>query len=216
MRILKYILLLSLFISCQQKSEKKKITSDLKSDLIKDEINRASEFLPEPGIYERLKGQKMNIDNLESQNKLKLEVFVKEPNKETLTLVINENWPEIIETTYNVWKNENENIVKIGEFPFSESGDWEIEYEHYFDKKGRTFVFERNTSFFNSICAEGIAYEKITEFYNLDFNRIDRNYSLIDKNKTELKKENCEMNYDFPFEVYNNLKNYQNEINYGG
>ena len=127
MRILKYILLLSLFISCQQKSEKKKITSDLKSDLIKDEINRASEFLPEPGIYERLKGQKMNIDNLESQNKLKLEVFVKEPNKETLTLVINENWPEIIETTYNVWKNENENIVKIGEFPFSESGDWEIE-----------------------------------------------------------------------------------------
>jgi hypothetical protein len=160
--------------------------------------------------------QKAEIDNLQSKDKLKLEVFVKESNKENLTLVINENWPEIIETTYNVWKNEKGNIVKIGEFPFSESGDWEIEYEHYFDQNEKTYAFERNTNFFNNLCAEGVAYEKIIEFYNLDFNKVGRNYSLTDKNKTKLKKENCEMNYDFPFEIYNILKNYLNKINYAG
>jgi ABC-type phosphate/phosphonate transport system substrate-binding protein len=215
MKILKYILIVSLFISCQQKSDKKKITSDLKSDIKEEQINRRSGFLPEPDINERLKNQKSIIDYLKSENKLKLEVFVKEPNKEKLTLVINKKWPEIIENTYQFWKNENDNIVKIIESPFSKNGDWEIEYQHYFDKKGQTFAFERNTSFSNSICAEGIVNEKITEYYNSDFNRTERNYSLIDKNKTELKKENCEINYDFPFEVYNNLKNYQNKINYG-
>ena len=130
MRNLKYLLILFLFISCQGKSEKKKITRDLKTELKEDKINRKSEFISETDIYERLKGQKAEIDNLQSKDKLKLEVFVKESNKENLTLIINENWPEIIETTYNVWRNEKGNIVKIGEFPFSESGDWEIEYEH--------------------------------------------------------------------------------------
>jgi hypothetical protein len=216
MRNLKYILILFIFVSCQQKSETKKITSDLQTDIKEDKVNRSNELLPEPDIIERLKGQKIIIDTLQSQNKLKLEVLVKEPNKEKLTIVLNENWPETIETTYNIWKNEKGNIILIGEFPTSESGDWYIEYLHYFDKKEKTFVFQRTTNFFNSMCADGVAYEKIVEYYNSDFNRIERNYSLADKNKKELKKEDCAMHYDYPFEISNNLKSYLNKINYGG
>jgi hypothetical protein len=216
MRNLKYILILFIFVSCQQKSETKKITSDLQTDIKEDKVNRSNELLPEPDIIERLKGQKIIIDTLQSQNKLKLEVLVKEPNKEKLTIVLNENWPETIETTYNIWKNEKGNIILIGEFPTSESGDWYIEYLHYFDKKEKTFVFQRTTNFFNSMCADGVAYEKIVEYYNSDFNRIERNYSLADKNKKELKKEDSAMHYDYPFEISNNLKSYLNKINYGG
>jgi len=216
MRNLKYILILFIFVSCQQKSETKKITSDLQTDIKEDKVNRSNELLPEPDIIERLKGQKIIIDTLQSQNKLKLEVLVKEPNKEKLTIVLNENWPETIETTYNIWKNEKGNIILIGEFPTSESGDWYIEYLHYFDKKEKTFVFQRTTNFFNSMCADGVAYEKIVEYYNSDFNRIERNYSLADKNKKELKKEDSAMHYDYPFEISNNLKSYLNKINHGG
>jgi hypothetical protein len=216
MRNLKYILILFIFVSCQQKSETKKITSDLQTDIKKDKVNRSNELLPEPDIIERLKGQKIIIDTLQSQDKLKLEVLVKEPNKEKLKIVLNENWPETIETTYNIWKNENGNIILIGEFPTSESGDWYIEYLQYFDKKEKTFAFQRNTNFFNSMCTDGVAYEKITEYYNSDFNRIERNYSLTDKNKKELKKDDCAMYYDYPFEVSDNLKSYLKKINYGG
>jgi len=216
MRNLKYILIIFIFISCQQKSETKKITSDLQTDIKEDKVNRSTELLPEPDLIERLEGQKIIIDTLLSQKKLKLEVLVKEPNNEKLTIVLNENWPETIETTYNIWKNENGNIILIGEFPNSESGDWYIEYLQYFDKNEKVFVFQRNTNFFNSMCTDGVAYEKITEYYNSDFNRIERNYSLTDKNKKELKKDDCAMYYDYPFEVSDNLKNYLKKINYGG
>lgn len=207
--------MLFIFLSCQQKTEKKQISRDLKTDLKEDKLNRSIQLIPEQDIYERLIIKKSEIDTLQSHDKLKLEVFVKVPNKEKLTLVINKNWPEIVELTYNIWKNEKENIVMIGEFPFSESGDWHIEYKHYFDENEKTFAFERNTNFFNSICTDEVAYEKIIEFYDLNFNRVEKDYSLTDKNKTELKKEDCEMNYDFPFEVSDNLKNYLKKINYG-
>lgn len=211
MRNLKYILVLILFVSCQQKSEIKKIKSDLQIDFKENKANRSNELLPEPDIIESLKGQKIIIDNLHSQNKLTLEVLVKEPNKDKLTKVHNECWPETIEITYNIWKNEIGKIILIGEFPFSQSGDWYIEYLHYFDKKEKTFAFQGITNFFNSNCTDGVAYEKIIEFYNSDFKRIERIYSLTDKNNVELKMEDCAMNYDYPFKVSKNLKSYLNE-----
>ena len=213
MRNLKYILILFIFVSCQKKSETKIITSNLQSDL---KVDRLNELLSEPDIIEGLITQKIIIDTLQSQNKLKLEVLVKEPNIEKLTVVFNENWPDTIEKTYNIWRNGKGNIVLIGEFPTSESGDWDIEYLHYFDKKEEIFAFQRNTNFFNSMCTEGVAYEKIIEYYNSNFNRIERNYSLTGKNKKKLKKGDCTMYYDYPFEITNNLKSYLKKINYGG
>ncbi|PZW43745.1 hypothetical protein LX95_00069 [Mesonia algae] len=215
MKNLKYLLIIFIFFSCQQKGETKKITSDLQTDIEKAKVSRSTELVPEPDILDGLKSQKIIIDSLQSQNKLTLEVLVKEPNKEKLTIVLHENWPENIETTYNIWKHQNGNIMLIGEFPTSESGDWHIGYLHYFDKKKKTFAFQRNTNFFNSMCTNEVAYEKITEYYNSDFHRIERNYSLTDKNDKELKKDDCAMHYDYPFEVSNHLNSYLKKINYG-
>jgi len=106
-------------------------------------------------------------------------------------------------------------IKLIGEFPYSESGDWNIGYAHYFENKGRTFSFERKTNFLNSICTDGVAYEIIVEFYNSDFNRVDRIYYLVDENNKELVKKDCTLNYDYPYKVSNNLKSYLKRINYG-
>ncbi len=35
------------------------------------------------------------------------------------------------------------------EIPYSESGDWHLEYTHYFDEAGRTIAFRRFSGFFN-------------------------------------------------------------------
>ncbi|WP_378187551.1 hypothetical protein ACE939_04310 [Aquimarina sp. W85] len=214
MRSLQYILILLIVIACQQNGKTKKITSDLQTDLEDDKINRSTELLPEPDRMERLKGQKILIDTLRVQNKLTIEILVKEPNKEKLTRVLNENLPETIETSYNIWRNENGSIVLIGEVPTSQSGHWDIEYLHYFDKNMKTFAFQRNTNFLNSSCTDGVAYERITTYYNSDFNSVDRKYSLTDKDKKKLNKDDCAMHHDYPAEVFDNLELYLQKINY--
>ena len=204
-----------LLISCSGRGDTKTMTGDLKADVQNDEPNRSNDLVPEPDIDQRLQGQKAIIDSAISKKQLKVEVLVKEPDKNNLTVVKDQNWPEIIEITYNLWRDEDDEIVLIGEYPFSESGDWSIGYEHYFDAGQKTFAFERNTNFFNSVCTDGVAYERIIEFYDSDFNRIDRLYNLTDEQGEELQKDSCVMNYDYPYDVSKGLKEYLKRINYG-
>jgi len=212
----KYILLLLTLcqiISCSDKDNTKNITGEIKNNA-KIKQRPTNDLVSKEGVLLQLKSKKAILDNLKAQKKLELEVLVKEPNKDKLTLVINEQWPEEVETTFNIWKNSEGKVIVVGEYPFSESGDWDIEYLHYFNKKGKIFSFERNTHFFNSICTEGVAHEAIVEFYDTDLKKIDRKYNLVDEAKKELKKENCVMNYDFAYVVNHNLKNYLKKINY--
>jgi len=207
------LLLLLQILSCSDKKTIKNISGELKSSSnIKQQP--ASDLVSTEEVLAQLKSKKAGLDTLMAHKKLRLEVFVKEPKKENLTLVKNEQWPEEIETTYNIWKNSQGQVIVIGEYPFSESGDWDIEYLHYYDDKGKIFSFERSTNFFNSICTEGVAYENIVEFYNPDFIKINRSYSLVDEARKNLKKEDCVMNYDFQFSINNNLRDYLKKINY--
>ncbi len=216
MEKLKYIVLILLLISCQEKKEKKKITSDFQTNTKENNANRSIELLPEPDLVNRLKNQKRIIDILQFQKKLTLEILVKEPNKEKLTTILNNNWPKIIETTYRVWKNEKQKILLISESPFNQNKDFSIEYLHYFDKNKKTFAIQRSIHFFNSACTIKVVSEKIIEYYNTVFNKIERDYSLTDENKKELNEKNCIMNYDSKVEIYSNLKNYLNKINHYG
>lgn len=214
MRYSSILFILILILSCSDKVKIKKVSSDFKADLKDEKSNRLTELIPEPDILVRLQGMKSKIDTLVTHEKLKLEVLAKEPAKETLTVVIDEQWSEVAETFFSIWRDPKGKIKLIGEYPFSESGDWTIAYLHYFDTNGKVFSFERNTNFYNSICTDGLANENIIEFYNSDFNRIDRIYSLTGKQNLELKKEDCVLNYDYPYEVSNNLENYLKSINY--
>lgn len=194
--------------SCSNSADTKQISSDIKSDMKNEQVNRSTEFLPEPDIKQRLELQRIQMDSLVSRRELDLEVLVKEPDKEDLTLVVNEEWPRRVETSFNVWKNPEGVIKVIGEYPFSESGDWSIGYVHYFDKVGRTYSFMRNTNFFNSECTEGLASEEIIEYYNKDFNRVDREYSLTDARGEKLDKNDCTLTYDYPYDVSKSVEDF--------
>jgi hypothetical protein len=200
-------------LSCSDKKRNKAIPvkSESSSQVRQKPIN---ELTSTEEIIPQLKNKKARIDTLMAHKELRLEVLVKEPNKGKLTLVKNEQWPEEIETTYNIWENAEGQVIVVGEYPLSESGDWDIEYLHYFDNNGKIFSFERNTNFFNSICTEGVAYESLVEFYNSDFIRINSTTSLVDEARKNLKKEDCVMNYDFPYSINKNLKEYLKKINY--
>ncbi|MFN0200916.1 MAG: hypothetical protein ACKVTZ_05320 [Bacteroidia bacterium] len=168
----------------------------------------ASRLLPEPDILERLKYQKTNIDSLFKQSKDKLIILAKLVDKEELIQIKNENFPNNVETTFNILKDSLRQIITASEFPFSESGDWNIILTHYFDKDGKTFAFERQTNFFNSICTGGVAYETQTEFYNRDFQLIDKMYKLVDEKNKTLQKDSCQFPYDNEYQVSEDVDKY--------
>ncbi|MDR2840333.1 MAG: hypothetical protein LBV75_03565, partial [Paludibacter sp.] len=137
------------------------------------------------------------IDTLFNHSKDKdIAVFAKLYDKDVPIEIKNGNFPEDVATSYNILYDNTEQIIKVIEFPFSESGDWFISLTHYFDKDGKTFAFERKCNFFN---AEGIAYETQTEFFNGDFKPISTDYKLIDENGNTLQKDDC----DFPYSDIN-------------
>jgi hypothetical protein len=167
-----------------------------------------SRLLPEPDIRERLQYQKATIDTLFYHKKEKIEVLVKLVDNDELVKISNGNFPENIETTFNILRDSLGKIITISEFPFSESGDWNIILTHYFDKDGKTFAFERQTNFFNSICTDGVAYETLTEFYNNNFQLIDKDYQLVDEKDNNLQKDSCQFPYDFDYKVLADIDNY--------
>ena len=119
------------------------------------EPNFSSRHFSEQDIFEKLKYQKATIDSLFNHNKDKLLIFVKLADKDELEQITNGKFPENVETTFNILKDSFGKVITVSEFPFSESGDWNIILTLYFDKDGKTFAFERQTNFFNSICTDG-------------------------------------------------------------
>lgn len=195
MRQLTYILtiLIGLFAACNSNDSKTSSTSRL---------------VPEPDILERLKYQKTNIDTLFNQSKDKLIVLAKLADKGETIQIKNGNFPDNVETTFNILKDSLGRVITSSEFPFSESGDWNIILTHYFDKDGKTFAFERQTNFFNSICTDGVAYETQTEFYDSDFQLIDKMYKLVDEKNKTLQKDSCQFPYDYEYKVSADIDKY--------
>jgi hypothetical protein len=150
-----------------------------------------------------LKKEKQRIDRL-AQDTGALLVMVKVPHNDTLLKVQGDNYPDEIETTFNLLKGKNGGIIYAVEIPFSESGDWFIAYKSYFDGAGKILAFEREANFFNSACAgeEGsAAHEKIIKYYDESSGVIDSVYTLYNDKKKPLKKSDCNFNYDYPYTI---------------
>ena len=159
-----------------------------------------------PGIdVVSLKKQKAIIDSRLLHDQKSIIAFAKVPHKKELIKVKNNKWPDEVEYSYNILKDSANNIIMILQGPFSESGDWDISYIHYFDKAGKTFAFERRTNFFNSECTEGAAYEVVSNYYQDNFTKVDQTYKLTNKQGKSLAKSKCNFPYDFKYTIYKNV-----------
>ena len=159
----------------------------------------------------KLYQQKLFIDTLFKQQTKK--VFVKLLNNDVLEEVVNEKWPEEIEITYNFLKDPSGRVIRISEFPYSESGDQEIIYSHYFDKAGNTFAFERVVSAFNTYCPgdddfDKLTIERIIKLYNLEHTIIDSTYRMIDEKNLDITKKKCEQEIGSHNQVFSTLREY--------
>lgn len=188
MRFINTLCILAFLVGCKQ-------SSSTKTDRV---------ILPEPDIKIRLHGQKSHNDSNRMSSLFKAKVYAKEPSTKTPIEVVDLQWPNAVDEVYNVWYNQNNNIVCIGAYPYSQTGDWDLGFTHYFDTSGATFAFERNTSFYNSLCTDDLAIEQIVTYYAHD-KLIDSTYVLKDVKGNDLDSDSCEFPYDFPYRIYTNV-----------
>jgi hypothetical protein len=142
--------------------------------------------------------QKKEIEEQVQSSKKDLVVFVKVKGQEIPQRVISEKWPENIESTYNIFKNDSGQVVYFGEFPKSESGDWVLELKHYFDNRGQTFSFEKRLTFFNKDCSDGPVTEILTDLYLSNFKLLEQVKSLRDNKGNPIRDSNCGDPYNWP------------------
>ena len=152
-----------------------------------------------------LKSKKTAIDQYIAKHDKELIVLVKVPGKNVLVRVKNEHWPEEIECTYNILRNQLGKVIFIAQVPYSESGDWEILYKHYFDEKGNTYAFSKEESIFNDNVNGGVIKETLLKYYDDQYKTISQINTLTDK-KGQAVKENKNA-YDFRQFEYSTYKN---------
>jgi hypothetical protein len=165
------------------------------------------------GLTAQLARQKARIDTLYEHSKGELITLVKQAGSKEPVQVFNDSLPDDeVEATYTLFKDSSGKISSISEFPFSQSGDWYIVLTHYFDPRGHTFAFERQTNFFNSGCTGGIAYETKTEYYDTAFRLVSSRYRLVDEENRPLNKDSCALLYEYEYKVYPQVKKYLDSL----
>jgi hypothetical protein len=128
------------------------------------------------------------------------------PGKKSLIRVYNEKWPDEIEYTYNIVKDKGGKIIYILQTPFSESGDWDISYKHYFDEDGHVFAFYRVESIFDDNVKGGVIRNTVLKYYNKDFKIVKQNNRLEDTKGALVKANKNNFNFrDYNYTIYKNL-----------
>lgn len=165
------ILLLSLFIFS--------FTSPAKQSELKPSF--------QSGDISQLKTRKDEISAYSKKHKSRILLFAKVHKKLIPVNVIQENWPDDTDCSYNILKADNGNIVMIMASPTSESGDWDFESTHYFNDNGNTFVHEFKANAF--VGTEDVAYETTTDYYGENLSQLRHQYKLVDEKGKPLNKK---------------------------
>jgi hypothetical protein len=148
-------------------------------------------------LTDQLEREKLEIERQVTTDKDKLMILVKVKGQSDLKKVIDHNWPYDIETTYNILKSNRGQIIYLGEFPTSQSGDWTLGLKHYFGVNGKLIAFEKSLSYFNEDCTDGAVIETIIELYDNDFKVIKTTKIQTDNKGKELKVKDCGHAYNW-------------------
>ncbi|MFB9844278.1 calponin homology domain-containing protein [Mucilaginibacter ginsenosidivorans] len=151
-----------------------------------------------------LKKRTDSISNYILKHNKRLIIFAKIPNKKNPVRVIGDKWPDDAEYSYNILKDSAGRVIFIAEMPYSESGDWYIEYRHYFDNSGNTVAFKRITNVFDNDVKDGVIYETLTNYYLPNLKLKDKIYTLTSKDGKNIKNNGHVDVYHYPYHIYKN------------
>jgi hypothetical protein len=148
-----------------------------------------------------LRNRKDAINSISLKDSDSIKVYVKMKGKDQLVKIFNKKFPDdSIEYTYNVLQNKGK-VIMVMVSPVSESGDWDVECDYYYDYNGQIFAFEKKANAF-ALPDDGVAYETTTDYFNNNFINIKHIYKLVDKNNKPLSKEYMFDRAGFDFKIY--------------
>ncbi len=154
----------------------------------------------------KLKVNKTAIDKYIAGHSKNLIVLVKVPGKKNLIRVINEKWPDEVECTYNIMTGQSGKVIFIDKVPYSESGDWNVEYKHYFDVDGNTYSFSKEESVFDDGVKGGVVRFMLLKYYERNFKTLNEIIRLTDKDGKLIKRDKADFDFpDYKYTIYNNV-----------
>jgi hypothetical protein len=159
-------------------------------------------------IIANFKSLSNDIDFIYKSDSAKIELFLQINENGIIKKLPNFNkLPKSFFSSFNLIKNKAGDTIYIAEYPNSESGDWFLVYENYYNEKGDLIAFIRNCNFFNGECAE-IVYEKSKYYYNSDHILIKKTYEITDANQKPLDFKKCAFYYRYNYKIYKTFKDY--------
>ena len=142
-----------------------------------------------------LKNKKATLDQYEYKHRKDIIFLVKLTGKKNLKIVKEGDWPDDTEYIYSILRDAAGKIILIEQSPYSQSGDWYVEWKHYFDGKGNTFAFSRRETVFDESVKGGVAVEEFLTYYDVDFKAINRSFTLTDKDDRPIKRNKSDFNF---------------------
>lgn len=125
----------------------------------------------------------------------------------------NREWPKNVTTSINIIRDESGKIIFYAESPFSESGDWYIEYKYLIDTETKKpLAFIRLANFFNSICSDDAVFEKSIYYFSKKGKIMSKSYSLKNSKGDSLEDKDCWFNYDHEYKIEFSLDKILNKI----
>ncbi len=150
----------------------------------------------------RIEAEVARIDSMRKSPARRLELYARATEKGPLVPVKDTlSWPEQVDASFSVLRDDSGRVRFLSEIPFSESGDWDNEYTHYFDEQGRLIEFERYSGFFNG-CPHGLAKETTRHFYAPSSQLLKETYELKDRDGAPIDSSSCEFAYRFPYAIH--------------
>ncbi len=150
----------------------------------------------------RIEAEVARIDALTKSPGHRLQLFAQVgedgrlvPVKDTLS------WPKELDASINVLRDDGGRVRLLYESPLSQSGDWQIEYLHYFDEQGRLMLFERASGFFNG-CPGGFAHERTRRFYAPSGQLLEQTYELKNGEGAPIDSSACAFPYRMPYTIH--------------
>lgn len=154
-----------------------------------------------------IKKKKAEIDQYEFKHRKGMITFIKLKDKSKLVRAKTEDLPDDAEYVYNVLKDESGHIILIEQIPYSQSGDWYIEWKHYFGADGNTFCFSNRQSIFNDDVKGGVVVEEMVNYYDTEFKQIESKSRLTDKDDKTISRKKSEFDFrDYKYNIYKNAK----------
>lgn len=148
------------------------------------------------------------VFNIYMKDTSRIELYLQlSPSEASLKVKNFDSIPQSEYAAFNLIRNKKEQVIYISEFPVTESDEYDMIYENYFDSKGNLICFVRKCVFFNGLCAKEV-HEKSEYYYNEKHKLILKTYEITNEDKKPIDHATCIFNHRYEYKIYKTVNEY--------